>query len=287
MATPSRNSGVYVMSSTTTLVTITTSLGGSTPSTLAASSESTDGRYLNSSAAINSASLTRTPLWANSTSIKTSLNTTASPLRLLNHSTTASAVFSLSNTTRPLWLNTSQTLTSPTPTSTTTTPSLGCDENAIPFTLQVSQPGGQFDKWFLRVSGIGLLFTSAADQAGPFGLGSSGALCAMGVVDQEGAPYVAVVETQASSDGTARGAGGSVWLMARGTLEVRGEDYTPLRCEGSDRGLRCGEAHGGGEMRDWLGCGMQLDLASEDGGAGPGRGLNCTVVELGIVFVAG
>jgi hypothetical protein len=133
-----------------------------------------------------------------------------------------------------------------------------------------------FNDWFLRVSGVGLLFTSVAGKASPFAVGRAGELCAMGVVDGQGVPYVAVVELQNNNSNK----GGSVWLMGRGMLEVRGEDYAPLKCDQGDEGLRCGE---GDRARSWLGCGMQLDLAGTGGDPGPERGLNCTDVALEVL----
>lgn len=132
-----------------------------------------------------------------------------------------------------------------------------------------------FNDWFLRVSGVGLLFTSVSDKASQFAVGKAGELCAMGVADTEGVPYVAVVELQNNSSSD----GGSVWLMGRGALKVRAGDYAPLKCDQGAGGLRCGEGDGG---RKWLGCGMQLDLAGASGEAGPQRGLNCSEVELGV-----
>lgn len=273
--TPSRGSVVYVVSSITTLVTVTTSSRGRS------------GTYTNPS------SLTSTPLWTNST---ISSNVTAS--RLFNHSTHLAPTITnrpwlnlhtlppLPTNTRPRWLNTSlprlnatatgrwlnTTRSSTVAPASNVSPELRCDPDTVPFTLQISQPGGRFDSWFLRVSGIGLLFTSVQEQASPFGIGGSGELCAMGLEDAEGVPYVAVVERQEGGVG-----GGSVWLAGRRTLDVRGDDYAALRCERAQE-LTCRE---GSEAQDWLGCGMQLALASD--GAGPERGLNCTAVGLEVV----
>lgn len=322
---PAQGPVVYVVNSTTTLVTITTSRQGSSSGTHTPRNNTTDGRSLRSVATnTNQFPLTRTLSWTNSTSIRP-FNATAS--RLFNHSIAATAASTPANMTHPIWLNASATLpritnrpwlnlstlpplgptntgprwlntslprsnattttarwqntttTSATPTA-TPSPDQGCDENTVPFRLRVSEPDGKFNSWFLRVSGLGLLFTSQEEQASRFGVGPSGALCAMGRLDSRGMPYVAVVEKDESG---ANGTGGSVWLMATGMLKVRGEEYSLLSCERADGGLVCRGGEGEGQPRRWLGCGMQLDLATDDGGIWPGRGLNCTAVDIGVV----
>ncbi|GAB1319862.1 hypothetical protein MFIFM68171_10072 [Madurella fahalii] len=311
MAPFSNTTVVYVLNATT-LITVTTSSMGSISAAMHVRWNTTARRYLSTSAMYaGSSSPTRTPFLRNATSIRLSfhnatttpslnLSTAAgpntSPARWLNssiplaHSPTVtnfrwlnvSALPPINATTArwlnsSRWLNTSTSLPSPTPTSTSA--SVLCDQTAPSFSLQVSQPGGVFDRWFLRASGSGLLFTSLRSGASSFSVGPAGHLCALdeGLVDQDGVPYVAAVG--AKDEG-----GGSVWLMRRGMLEALAEDYAPLMCtrEG-EAGLRCQGRDEVEEVRYWLGCGMQLDLSSYGGELVPVRGLNCSSIGLGVL----
>jgi hypothetical protein len=67
-------------------------------------------------------------------------------------------------------------------------------------------------------------------------------------------------------------------------LRALRDDYTALTCERDGMGLSCrGEDGEARDARYWMGCGMQLDLSSDPAGEGPGRGLNCSAVGLGVV----
>lgn len=57
--------------------------------------------------------------------------------------------------------------------------------------------------------------------------------------------------------------------------------YGTLECETpSESGLRCEEDG----MRNWVGCGLVLDIAKDGGTVPTGDGMNCTAVNLGVVF---
>ncbi|KXX77946.1 hypothetical protein MMYC01_206796 [Madurella mycetomatis] len=297
---------VYVLNATT-LITVTTSSKGSMSAAIPMPWNTTASGHLNTSVMYSGfSSPARTPFLRNATSIalffsnvtttpSANLSTGAGPNASsgpwLNRSIPAHAptvtnfrwlnasALQPINATTARWLNTSTPLRSPTPTPTSTSASVMCDPTAASFSLQVSQPGGFFDKWFLRASGSGLLFTSLRSGASFFSIGPVGHLCALdeGLSDRDGLPYVAAV-------GTRDEVGGSVWLMRKGALEALSDDYTALRCtRAGEAGIECqgrGEVE---EVRHWLGCGMQLDLSSHGEELVPVRGLNCSSIGLGVL----
>lgn len=133
--------------------------------------------------------------------------------------------------------------------------------------MRVGQPGGFFDGWYLKVSGDGILFTSSANYSSQFSVEGSGHLCAIGYVGESGNAAVAVVET--------RGDGSAVYLIdGQMALDLEPE-YKSLNCSVGD-GLACAE----GAMKNWVGCGMQLDLSSQAGDGVVVDTFNCTSVTL-------
>ncbi|KAI0597107.1 hypothetical protein F4775DRAFT_561557 [Biscogniauxia sp. FL1348] len=165
--------------------------------------------------------------------------------------------------------------------TTATAPSLdlSCDASTTntntttPFAVQVAQPGGPFDGWYLRLSGDAVIFTSSAGSR--FSLvGGAGHLCA--------GARMAIAQS---------GTGGSgVWFVEPEVLEVvERTGYAALRCSGAGGdGLECEE---GG----WVGCGLGLglDIVRDAGAGGDGGavvvvvvdGWNCTGVALSMVYL--
>ncbi|KAK3369659.1 hypothetical protein B0T24DRAFT_681657 [Lasiosphaeria ovina] len=215
---------------------------------------STAGRWLNTTATATPANTTTTARWLNTTAFA---NTTTATARWLNTTTTR-------------WLNTS----TPTSTPTATTDS-SCGETASPFALQVAQPGGVFDGWFVALSGDGLLFTRGGGSA--FSVEASGHLCAVGLLDGDGRPAVAAVGKRERDPSSA------VWLLQQGMLAALGDSYSAVRCVAAGE-LVCAAANvTGTPARHWLGCGIQLDLSTDEGAVVPARGLNCTALALKVV----
>ena len=177
----------------------------------------------------------------------------------------------LPNATAVRWLNSSSAAPTSTPTVDTT-----CGETAAPFALQVSQPEGMYDGWYVQVSGNGLLFTSVQSSASSFSVEASGHLCAIGRVDRDDLPRIAAVGIRDPSS--------DVWLVESRTIELLDEDYAAVRC--TRDGLLSCAANATNPASHWLGCGLQLDLSSDGGGTVPVRGLNCSSLALNIVSVS-
>ncbi|KAK3934268.1 hypothetical protein QBC46DRAFT_368331 [Diplogelasinospora grovesii] len=232
-----------------------------------------------------------TPRWSNGTSTSLRANSTTS--RLTTSEATGSSNSGSSSTaqlTGPLWLNTSMPTLSPivassvrwlnTSSTPTPTPSptvdTSCGETVCPFALQVSQPGGMFDGWYVLVSGDDLLFTSVRDTASSFSVEASGHLCAVGFLDENSRPYIAAVGTRSGS--------GEVWLLESQAVEQLSQDYAAVKCT-KGGSLGCAATNTTNPTNStgsagWLGCGLQLDL-STTGSAPVGRG--CSSVGLNIV----
>ena len=138
----------------------------------------------------------------------------------------------------------------------------------------MSQPGGRFDGWFLSRIGNGLLFTSARSAAGSFSVEASGHLCAVGYVDADDRPAIAAVGVHDPSS--------NVWLLQRRTLDAYSDDYAAVVCTTGGGALSCA-ANATNPARHWLGCGLQLDLSTDDGATVPVGGLNCTSIDLQMV----
>lgn len=130
-----------------------------------------------------------------------------------------------------------------------------------------------YDGWYVHVSGNGLLFTSARSSASSFSVEASGHLCAVGRLDNNDRPRVAAVGIRDPSS--------DVWLVDSRTLEVLDEDYAAVKCT-RDGSLSCA-ANATNPASHWLGCGLQLDLSTDGGGAVPVRGLSCSSLALSVV----
>ncbi|KAK0667895.1 hypothetical protein QBC41DRAFT_365844 [Cercophora samala] len=311
-AGPSKSPVVYVMN-TTTLITVTTAPKDSISAGVSVSPISQTGRYLNTtSTSAKPSQGFRLPFWRLNITTPSffSRNNTASlqahKVALLTGTATGTGLSQLSNITssRPLWLNTTRAATTAALTTgprlftanttftfanttvrwanTTTTSSsiptptpafpTSCGESSAPFSLQISYPSTPFDNWFVHLSARALLFSSRAFQATNFSVEAGGYLCVVGLVDEteEQKPYVAAI-------GVKGGQGGEIWMVSKEMLDVWGDDYVPLGCT-QDGGLSCGGMRNGtdvGDVREWVGCGMQLGLG----------GGNETVTECGGVGV--
>ncbi|KAJ9156632.1 hypothetical protein NKR23_g1207 [Pleurostoma richardsiae] len=191
------------------------------------------------------------------------LNTTSSA-RFVN--TTSAPHLNATSTGR--FLNTTSTAATPTPTIDRT-----CGQSNAPFILRVSQPGGMFDGWYLRISADAILFTASVNDSSLFSVETSGHLCAVGEVGADGNAAVAIV------DNTTPG-GSAVYLIDGAVALALRPDYGALGCElGADL-LACAE----GARSHWVGCGIQLDLASDEGEMVVVDMWNCTAVRLSAVY---
>jgi hypothetical protein len=227
---------------------------------------------------ITAAAAISTSIWTITETVTPSLptrvaNTTEPPSSTTNGSTTARPTLSNGNsTTTGIYANTSTSTSSPTRILDTT-----CGETATPFSLRVAQPGGLVDGWWARLSGDGVLFTSSESSATSFSVEGSGHLCAVGYEGEFGYPIVAVVTNLTDS--------GPVWLLDGRRAEAFGEDYVPVECQtaggGGGAGLTCAA---GATTRNWLGCGLQLDLSSQAGDVVVVvDGFNCSAISLEVV----
>ncbi|OIW32895.1 hypothetical protein CONLIGDRAFT_640064 [Coniochaeta ligniaria NRRL 30616] len=202
----------------------------------------------------------------------TETHTPSLPTRVVNitdsQTNTTTARPTASSNSTGIYSNTSvPTTSSPTRILDTT-----CGETAAPFSLQVSQPGGLLDGWYAFLSGDGVLFTSARSSATSFSVEGSGHLCAVGYEGEFGYPVIAVVTNLSDS--------GAVWLLDGRRAAAFSEDYVPVECQtGGGGGLACAA----GATRNWVGCGLQLDLSSEAGGSVVVDGLNCSAISLEVV----
>ncbi|KAK5659593.1 hypothetical protein OQA88_795 [Cercophora sp. LCS_1] len=222
----------------------------------------TTGRWLNTTFSTPTALANFTSVrWPNSTT--TALLSNSTSVRWPN--TTMHA-----NTTAPRWANTTTTPTAtPTPTVDTT-----CGETVSQFAVQVSQPGGTFDSWFLLLIGNSLLFTNTRSSASSFSVEGSGHLCVVGYVDEKEYPAIAAVGVHDASS--------NVWLLRRRTLDSLPDDYTPVKCSSDEASLRC-SADMTSQAAHWLSCGLQLDLSTDGNPTVPVGGRNCTSISLKVV----
>ncbi len=174
------------------------------------------------------------------------------------------------NSTGYRWLKTTFTPTAaPTPTVDTS-----CGKTASPFALQVSQPNGKFDWWFLYLSGNGLLFTNIRSASSSFSVEATGHLCVVGYLDEMSRPPIAAVGTHDPSS--------NVWLVRQKTLDDLSDDYAAVKCTTTGGTLSCA-AYTTDSSSHWLGCGIQLDLSTDSGGTVPVGGINCTSIGLEVV----
>ena len=150
-----------------------------------------------------------------------------------------------------------------------------CGEDTPHFAVQVAQPGGTFDGWFLKLSGDAIIFSPSQDLSTQFNVEDSGNLCAVGHVGTQGNAIIAIAEN--ATDVT----GGAVYFIDPEVLEDIGElGYAALECEAGGETLACAQ----GEKRFWVGCGLGLDITSDGDGATVIGGLNCTAVSLAPVY---
>lgn len=212
---------------------------------------------------VSTSSDSSSSITSSTASSSTIASSTSIPPTTAFNSTTARPTLSHNST--GVYSNTSTPTHTPTRILDTT-----CGETAAPFALRVSQPGGLFNGWFAHLSGDGVLFTSVQSSATSFSVEGSGHLCAVGYEGEFGYPIIALVTNLTTS--------GAVWLLDGRRAEAFSEDYVPVECTTEGGGLNCAA----GETKNWVGCGMQLDLSSEQGNAVV-DGLNCTALSLEVV----
>ena len=147
----------------------------------------------------------------------------------------------------------------------------------MPFSVQVAQPGGLFDGWFLRTSGAGIVFTSESDKSTRFAVEGSGHLCAVGKNGSQGNAAIAIINTLDTI-------GGPLWMVdANVTVGVEPRGYGDLICQGAGNGLACAN----GTVKNWVGCGLQLELTSLTGGTVEMDGRNCSALSLSVIGAIG
>ncbi|RYP27142.1 hypothetical protein DL768_011294 [Monosporascus sp. mg162] len=171
------------------------------------------------------------------------------------------------------------TTSSPTPTATNDNPCGG--QVSDPFAVQVAQPDGMFDEWFLQLSAAAIIFAPTEESATRFGIasegedGGGGHLCTQGQGRAGAQPLIAVAEN--GTDVT----GGAVYFIDAQTLAaVERLGYAPLRCAVADNELACAE----GAKQFWVACGLGLDITSDGDGVAEIGGWNCTAVTLSPVY---
>jgi hypothetical protein len=202
----------------------------------------------------------------NTTSLP-ALNTTRAPF-----ANTTSRVFA--NSTSVRFSNTS----TPVPTTAaTSTLDRTCGETTTPFLLQVQQPDGMFDGWYLHLSGDAILFTSSANYSSRFSVESSGHLCVVGYLGESGNPAIAIAEIKDGLTGSA------IYFVdgQRLTQYLGDRGYGALACAVSDASLGC---QAGRDLGYWVACGLGLDIASDGAPSVVVETWNCTSIGLSAVF---
>ncbi|RYP57049.1 hypothetical protein DL769_009730 [Monosporascus sp. CRB-8-3] len=260
----------------------------SATSTLLFNSTST-GRYSNGTTATVSvsSSVAITTLQAsNGKSSVPYMGTTGAPTASITQRPFPNITHSLTaNATAPPFSNitssgcSTNTTSAPTPTATSDNPCGG--QVSGPFAVQVAQPDGMFDGWFLQLSAAAIIFAPTKESATRFGIasegeaGSGGRLCTEGQGRVGSQPLVAVAEN--GTDVT----GGAVYFIDAQTLAAVGRlGYAALRCAVAGEQLACEE----GAKKFWVACGLGLDITSDGDGVAEIGGWNCTAVALSPVY---
>ncbi|KAI0147495.1 hypothetical protein GGR57DRAFT_253154 [Xylariaceae sp. FL1272] len=229
----------------------------------------------------------------NNTTPKAPLNTTRAAFtnfpsvpQSLNHTRFA-------NTTTSIRYSNTSTITTPTPTP---TPEKTCDDSGPLFAVQIGQPGGMFDGWYLKLSGDAGIFVPSLNLSTSFNVGDSGHLCTY----LSSGPAVAIAEnytttTTSTTNGTMTidtvastasgdngGDGSAVWFVdAELLLNYTNLGYASLDCEVGDEGAVTCEQ---GMKRFWTGCGLGLDITADGEGNAVVDGWNCTGVTLSALY---
>ncbi|KAI1261533.1 hypothetical protein F5Y18DRAFT_401546 [Xylariaceae sp. FL1019] len=192
------------------------------------------------------------------------------------------------NTTTSVRYSNTSTTTTPTPTP---TPEQTCDDSAPLFAVQIGQPGGMFDGWYLKLSGDAGIFVPSLNLSTAFNVGESGHLCTF--LDSGAA--VAVAEnytTTATTNGTmaidgiaattSGSEGSTVWFVDAGLLlNYTSLGYASLDCDVGDGGAIACEQ---GMKRFWTGCGLGLDITADGDGSAVVGGWNCTGLTLSALY---
>ncbi|RYP92530.1 hypothetical protein DL770_001288 [Monosporascus sp. CRB-9-2] len=214
--------------------------------------------------------------------LSSTVSFTSSGAAAFTGSANSSQLFSATGT--PLFNVTSigrstNTTSAPTPTATSDNPCGG--QVSDPFAVQVAQPDGMFDGWFLQLSAAAIIFAPMEESATWFGIaseerdGGGGHLCTQGQGRVGSQPLIAVAEN--GTDVT----GGAVYFVDAQTLAaVGGLGYAALRCAVAGEELACAE----GAKQFWVACGLGLDITSDGDGVADIGGWNCTAVALSPVY---
>ncbi|KAI1248150.1 hypothetical protein MGN70_010399 [Eutypa lata] len=242
------------------------------------------GKYFNTTtptiSALNAAN-TSQPF--NETTAAPFMNITSAPIATITPAPQLNQTHPLAaNTTIPPFHNstsstrfantTATTSSAPTPTQTI---DRTCGETSTPFTVQVGQPGGMFDDWFLKLSGDAILFVPDSATATQFSVEGSGHLCAVGSLGTQGNAIIAIAENATDITGS------GVYFIDPEVLEDIDElGYAALQCEVGADALSCSE----GAKGFWVGCGLGLDITSDGDGSAEIGGWDCTGVTLAPVY---
>ncbi|TPX07168.1 uncharacterized protein E0L32_010871 [Thyridium curvatum] len=157
-----------------------------------------------------------------------------------------------------------------------------CGASGKHFYLQVSQPGAQAHGWFVGAAGSEVLFVPGKEMASKFSVEKSGQLCAVGKKGDRGNALVAVADKHSWARSGISMADDAIALLRKRTRPA-------IKCsvhEGA-AGLKCHLA----KLKNWVGCGMRLDLSSQEG-PGPGvaggyQGWGCSPLTLTAIFENG
>ncbi|KAK8088749.1 hypothetical protein PG997_003710 [Apiospora hydei] len=280
------STSVPVLNATTPAPFLNTTILPFASTTLPPFVNSTAPGMLANSTSMQSSNATKPPFaYANATTSAPFLNSTIMPFA--NATTSAPFLNSTSiprfNTTRAPYanattfraLNATSVRFSNTSAPTPTTSAMTCGETASPFMLKVSQPSGLFDGWFAKVLANTIIFTSSANHSSKFSVESSGYLCAVGYKGEDGNPTIAIVEDKKDLTGSA------VYLVDQKRMEdLSKQGYGTLDCA-VNGDLAC---QGGQDYKNWVGCGLGLDISSDDGENVVVDGWNCTSVALSAVY---
>ncbi|KAI1763685.1 hypothetical protein GGR53DRAFT_520811 [Hypoxylon sp. FL1150] len=294
-----------------TLTTTSTAIGSlaSHNSSTASFSNSTDALFLNSTGASPTQSGTAIATSFLSGTVGTLgvlitttaapfLNSTQTTVANTNTTTSTPSTPSVSDITALATLNTTASATTApfaNTTSSTAAPTATCITTSSPFAVQVGQPGGLFDGWYLRLSGDQALFNPSLAQASRFTFDETDPdgqshLCTVGGsgLAANASALVAIVEN--GTDVT----GGAVYFVPPTLLEdIENEEhgwYAPLECANGGPAGRTNATAGAtlsceqGGKEYWVGCGLGLDITSDGDGTAVVDGWNCTAITLSMVY---
>ena len=157
------------------------------------------------------------------------------------------------------------------PSSPSPTIDRNCGESTAHFAVQVTQPGGKLDGWYLKLSGDAIIFTPSQELSTQFSVEDNGHLCPIGHVGTHGNAVIAIAENATEITG------GAVYFIDPEVLEDIDElGYAALECELDGEALACVQGH----KRYWVGCGLGLDITSVGDRETDIGGMDCTAITL-------